>query len=85
MPTITMTSKGQVTLPAATRAKLRLVAGTKLLVTENDRGEIVLRPKTGDIRDLKGIVKYSGPPVSIDDMKKAIGDAVAEDYLRSTQ
>lgn len=83
MPTITMTSKGQVTLPAATRAKLRLVAGSKLQVIENDRGEIVLQPKTGDIRSLKGIVKYSGPPISIEDMKQAIGDAIAEGYLRS--
>ena len=83
MPMITVTSKGQVTLPAATRAKLRLVAGSKLSVSENERGEIVLKPKTGDIRNLRGIVRYDGPPVSIEDMKRAIGDAVAENYLRS--
>ena len=83
MPMITMTSKGQVTLPAATRAKLRLVAGSKLSVFENERGEIVLKPKTGDIRKLRGIVKYDGPPVSIEDIKRAIGDAVAENHLRS--
>ena len=83
MPMITVTSKGQVTLPAATRAKLRLVAGSKLSVSENERGEIVLKPKTGDIRKLRGIVRYDGPPVSIEDMKRAIGDAVAENYLRS--
>ena len=51
MTTITMTTKGRVTLPAPTRAKLRLVAGTQLTVTENERGEIVLQPKTGDIAD----------------------------------
>ena len=78
----TMTTKGQVTLPAATRAKLRLVAGTQLIVTENDRGEIVLRPKTGDIRRLKGIVKYDGPPVSIEDMDRGIAEAVAQRLRR---
>jgi antitoxin PrlF len=83
MTTITMTSKGQVTLPAATRAKLRLVAGTKLTVTENDRGEIVLRPKTGDIRNLKGILKYDGPPVSVEDMRIAVEEAAVVRYLRS--
>ncbi len=82
MTTITMTTKGQVTLPAATRAKLRLVAGTQLIVTENDRGEIVLRPKTGDIRRLKGIVKYDGPPVSIEDMDRGIAEAVAQRMRR---
>ncbi len=83
MPTITMTSKGQITLPVATRTKFRLVAGSKFDVAENDRGEIVLKPKTGDIRRLRGILKYDGPPISIEDIKKGIGDAIAEDYLRS--
>ena len=86
MPTITMTSKGQITLPAATRAKLRLVKGAQMEVEETGDGKIVLTPKpakTGDIRNLRGIIKYDGPPVSIEDMKKAIGDAIAEDYLRS--
>lgn len=83
MTTITMTSKGQITLPAATRAKLRLAAGSKFLVSENDRGEIVLKPKTGDIRRLRGILKYDGPPVSVEDMNNAIGEAVVESFKRS--
>ena len=83
MPTITMTSKGQVTLPAAVRAKLRLVAGTKLTVTENDRGEIVLKPKAGDVRNLRGILAYAGPPVSLEDMHKAVEEAAVARYLRS--
>ncbi len=86
MPTITMTSKGQITLPAATRAKLRLVKGAQMDVNETADGKIVLSPrsaKKGDIRRLRGIVKYNGPPVSIEEIKQAIGDAVAEDYLRS--
>lgn len=86
MSTATMTSKGQITLPAATRARLRLVKGSKLEVSENAEGQIVLTPRparTGDIRKLRGILKYDGPPVSIEEMNKAIEEAVVERYLQS--
>jgi antitoxin PrlF len=85
MPTITMTSKGQITLPAATRAKLRLIAGIKFLVTESDDGKIILTPKTRDIRELRGILKYDGPPVSIEDMNMGIRKAAADRYKRSVE
>ena len=83
MPTATVTSKGQITLPMETRRKLRIRPGTKIDFYENAAGETVIKPKLGDIRDLKGIVKYTGPPVSIEDIKRSIGDAIAEDYARS--
>jgi antitoxin PrlF len=82
MTTITMTSKGQVTLPAATRAKLRLVAGSKIDVRENEHGEIVLRPKTGDIRSLKDFFKYRGPVKTLEEIDDGIAAAVAERALR---
>lgn len=83
MATATMTSKGQVTIPAAIRKRLRLHAGSKVDFIENDVGETVLKPKTGDIRKLRGIVKYDGPPVSIEQMDEAIGQAVVEEFNRS--
>jgi antitoxin PrlF len=85
MSTITMTSKGQITLPAATRAKLRLIAGIKFLVTESDDGKIILTPKTRDIRELRGILKYDGPPVSIEDMNLGIRKAAVDRYKRSVE
>ena len=78
MPTATVTSTGQITIPAETRARLRLVPGMKVDFVQNAAGETVLRTKTGDIRALKGIVKYDGPPVSIEDMNASIAEAVAE-------
>ena len=42
-----------------------------------------IRPKTGDIRALRGIVKYDGPPVSIDDMSRAVAAAAAMRFKRS--
>ncbi len=86
MPTITMTSKGQITLPAETRAKLKLVKGAQMDVEETADGKVILTPRskqTGDIRQLKGILKYDGPPVSIEQMNDAIGRAVVESYKRS--
>lgn len=83
MATATVTSKRQITLPAEMCRELRIVPGTKIDFVKNSAGETVIRPKTGDIRRLRGIVKYDGPPVSLAELEEAIGDAVAEDYLRS--
>ena len=83
MTIATLTSKRQITLPAEACAKLRLAKGSKVDVSVNAAGEIVLRPRTGDIRRLRGILKYDGPPVSIEEMNEAIGRAIVESYERS--
>ena len=85
MPTATVTSKGQVTIPAETRKRLRLVPGSQIDFVQNAAGETVVRAKTGDIRALRGILKYEGPPVSIEEMNKAIEEAVVSRYLRSLE
>ena len=79
-----MTSKGQVTIPVAVRKRLRLTAGSKIDFVENQAGELVLKPRTGDIRALRGIVKYNGPPVSIEEMNEAIGETAVARFLRSS-
>lgn len=83
MPTATVTSKGQVTIPAETRKRLRLVAGSKIDFVQNAAGETVVRTKTGDIRELRGFFKYDGPPVSLDDMNRTIRKSASERYKRS--
>ena len=83
MVAATMTSKGQITIPVAVRKRLRLRAGSKVDFVENEAGELVLKPRTGDIRALRGIVKYDGPPLSIEDMNDVIADAAVERFLRS--
>ena len=83
MPTATVTSKRQITLPAEMCRKLRIVPGTKIDFVTNATGETVLRPKTGNIRDLRGIVKYDGPPLSLEDLDRAIGEEVVESFRRS--
>jgi AbrB family looped-hinge helix DNA binding protein len=88
MSTITMTSKGQITLPAATRAKLQLVQGSRMDVEETVDGKVILTPKsqkTGDIKRLRGILKYDGPPVSIEEMNEAILEAASRRFRESVE
>ena len=83
MPTATMTSKGQVTVPADVRERLRLVPGSKLDFIEQPDGSFAIKAKTGDIRRLKGIVRPVGAPHSAEDMDKTAGQAIADDCRRS--
>ena len=85
MATATVTSKGQITIPAETRKRLRLVPGSKVDFVQNEKGETVLRAKTSDIRKLRGFFKYDGPPVSIEDMDKAVRQAASESFKRSVK
>ena len=83
MSTATMTSKGQLTVPADVRAKLGLRPGAKVDFVTNGEGEVVLKRKTADIRALKGIFAHRGPPLTIEEMDEAIGRAVVEDFKHS--
>lgn len=85
MPIATLTSKGQLTLPAEVRADLRLHSGDRVSFEKAEDGSYHIRPVRGSIMDLFGIVKYDGPPVSIEEMDEAIGRAVAERYRRATE
>lgn len=80
-----VTSKGQITLPAEMRAKLKLGPGSRVNFEERPDGSFVIRRKTGDIRELRGMLKYDGPPVSLEDMDRAIAEEAVERYLRSAR
>ena len=79
----TITTKWQVTLPAALRQRLRLEPGDKLMFLEQGDGSVILKRKpVVSLDDLKGIVPYDGPPLSDDDlvaMVDAARSAQAED------
>lgn len=72
----TVTVKGQITLPKDLRNALHLKTGDKVIFEEREAGSFVLRPKTQDVRSLKGIISYSGPAKTIDDMEMAIHEQV---------
>lgn len=77
MPTATLTSKGQITVPLAVRTALGLSAGQKIdFLPEGDSFRVVaLRT---DVSVLRG--RFSGrvkKPVSLADMDAAIANGVA--------
>ena len=73
MPTATVTSKGQITIPKEVRELLRVEAGDQVDFVITDRGEVVVRSATGDVRELRGLLKRSRQrPVSVDAMNAAI-------------
>lgn len=70
MSEATITSKGQVTIPADIRRSRGLHAGVRLSFTPMPDGSILLRAKTRSILDLQGILNPEpGVVVSIDDMR----------------
>lgn len=72
MATASITSKGQITLPIEVRKKLGLKPGDKVRFIENENGEYILKPKTGSIMDMEGILKWTGKPVTIEEMNETI-------------
>lgn len=84
MPTSTLTSKGQTTIPKAIREALDLHPGDRLDFTLEDDGRVVLRPATTDITALDGLVDRSDrAPVSVDAMRDAVADAARDAFERS--
>ena len=84
MEIATVTSKGQITVPVRMREKLDLRPGSKIVFDEQPNGDFVVRKKTGDIRELKGVLKApAGVSLTIEDMDRAIGKAMKEKLARS--
>jgi len=71
MSTATITSKGQITIPAAIRAELKVGPGDRIefVRTADDRFEVLAA--TQEITNIRGMIK-STETVSIEDMNKAI-------------
>ena len=85
----TMSGKGQVVIPKDVRDRLGLKPGQKLDVSESG-GAVVLRPARTEptltmeeaVARLREIIKYDGPPVSIEEMNETIEQAWIETAIR---
>lgn len=80
MATATLTTKGQITIPAAIRHRLGLGAGDRIEFVENADSSFAIRPANDDVRSLKGLLRKPAAPVSVDDMNAAIHEHAAEKY-----
>ena len=72
MPSAMMTSKGQITIPKPIREAFNLKPGDRIEFLIDAEGKLVVWPITQDLTHLKGLVSYTGPAVSVDDMNQAI-------------
>jgi len=83
MPSSTVTSKGQVTIPKEVRDRLRIGAGDRLSFIVRDDGVVELRPLTADLKVLYGVLEYNGKPRSVEEIDEAIRSAAAEPVRRT--
>lgn len=73
MPSATLTSKGQLTLPKAIRERLRVRAGDQVDFVVQDDGTVLVRAATIDVRELKGFLHRKGiKPLSVEQMNAVI-------------
>ena len=80
MPTGTLTSKGQITIPKQIRERLRLDTGQRVEFHVDSKGNVILTPRNKDIRSLKGIVRsrMKGRAVSVKEMNEAIAEGFSK-------
>lgn len=72
MATATLTSKGQVTIPAQVRTSLGINAGDRIEFVELGEGKYAIMAATYSVKELKGMIRTPTTPVSIEDMNAAI-------------
>lgn len=82
MATATLTSKGQLTVPAAVRAGLGVGVGDRLEFIQIAPGRYEVLAATVPVTALQGIVPKPGQAVSIEDMDAAIGEHAARVMAR---
>jgi AbrB family looped-hinge helix DNA binding protein len=72
METVTVTSKGQITIPADLRKKLGITEGTKLIIVcEGKALKIVPIPKLSQLAGIdKEVFKGRKPSKELEDMRK---------------
>ena len=78
----TLTSKGQMTLPSAVRARLGLEAGDRLLVTVQDDDTIILkRPPAAVVTELRGLLPRPKHALTLEEMDAGISAHLTAKHL----
>lgn len=73
MPTATVTSKGQTTIPKEIRDYLKLQPGDQIDFIAEDNGTVTLVPAMTDIMDLKAVLHRRGmKTVSLEQMQSVV-------------
>lgn len=72
MPTATITSKGQITIPAAVRAALGVEAGDRVEFVQGESGSFEIVAVTQPVTALKGLIRKPAETVTVEAMNEAI-------------
>ena len=77
MPSASITSKGQITIPASVRKALNVETGDRVQFIELEAGRYEFVAATRPITDLKGMFGKPAKSVSVEEMARAIAAAGA--------
>jgi antitoxin PrlF len=75
MPTATVTTKGQITIPKEVRDAMGIEAGDRVEFVAEENGVYKVIAATKDVRHLKGLVPKPAKPVSVEEMNRAVARA----------
>jgi AbrB family looped-hinge helix DNA binding protein len=83
MPTATLSSKGQITIPSEIRTELGLEVGDQLEFMLERDGSVRMRLVTASAKELYGLLKRPGRRrVSVEEMNRGIADHAAGEDAR---
>ncbi len=81
MYTVSITTQGQISIPAPLRRKLGLNTSTKAFVSEKD-GKVVIEP-IKDLLELGGSLKTNKKPLTREEMNDFLATSFVENYFRN--
>jgi AbrB family looped-hinge helix DNA binding protein len=77
--TVSITSQGQISIPAAIRTKLGLNKYKKALIIEDGSGGVNVKP-IRDFMELKGSLKTNKRPLTSEEIHELFAEEVAREY-----
>ena len=83
MSTASLTSKGQITIPAEVRRELNVGTGDRVEFVQIEPGRYEVVAATRSVRELKGLFGKAKRTVSIEEMNRTIAERAASAGLRA--
>jgi antitoxin PrlF len=79
MPTATITSKGQLTIPVQVRKALGVDSGDRIEFVELAKGQFAIIPATRSLQELNGLFKgRRKTAATVEEMDEAIAKGIAD-------
>ena len=74
MTTATITTKGQITIPASVRQALAVDTGDRVEFVEIDPGQFLFMAANRSVTELRGMFGKPKKPVSVEEMNRVIAE-----------